>query len=96
MAKHARLFEAAALWHRLDCNAPDRTAPSILCRKLDQIAKNARRLLKSLGVVDIDEAADGPGDPEILDAMILLGERDATPVMAPVSAIPLSLCSEPR
>ena len=37
--------------------------------------------MKSLGVVDLDEAADGPGDPQILDAMILVGERDATPVM---------------
>ncbi len=81
IAKHAKLFEAAARWHRLDCNAPDRTAQSILCRKLDQIARNGHRILTNLGVVDVDEAADGPGDPEILDAMILLDEPDATPLM---------------
>jgi hypothetical protein len=81
IAKHAKLFEAAARWYRLDRNLPDRSAPSSLCRKLDQIAKKARRLLKSLGIDDATEAADGPPDREILDAMILVGERDAIPVM---------------
>ncbi len=81
IAKHAKLFEAAALWHRLDCNRPVRTAPSILCRKLQKVAKSARRLLTDLGVADVDEAADGAGDPEILDALILLGEPDAAPVL---------------
>src|SRR5208283_1874424 len=58
--EHAKLFEAAARWHRLGCASPDRPAPSILRRKLDRIAKNARRLLESLGVVDLDAAVDGP------------------------------------
>ena len=62
-------------------DVPDLTglvpAPSSLRRKLDQIAKNSRRLLKSLGVVDLDEAVDGPGDPEIFDALILLRESDS-------------------
>ncbi|MEJ0094975.1 MAG: hypothetical protein WDN46_25755 [Methylocella sp.] len=79
--KHATLFEAAARWYRLDSARLARTPPSSLRRKLDQIAKSGRRLLKSLGVVDLDEAVDGPGDPEIFDALILLGERDTTPVM---------------
>jgi hypothetical protein len=81
IAKHAKLFEAAARWHRLDCASPKRTAPSTLRRKLDQVAKRARGLLESLGVVNLDEAVDGPGDPQILDAMILASESDATPLM---------------
>jgi hypothetical protein len=81
ISKQAKLFEGAARWYRLDRARLERTAPSSLRRKLDQIAKSARRLLKNLGVVDLDEAADGPGDPEIFDALILLGERDTTPVM---------------
>ena len=28
IAKHAKLFEAAARWYRLDRNSPDRVAPS--------------------------------------------------------------------
>jgi hypothetical protein len=36
--------------------------------------------LKNLGVVDLEEAADGPGDPEIFDALILLGEDDPSPI----------------
>lgn len=63
IAKHATRFEAAARWYRLDRASPKRSAPSTLCRKLDQIEKRARGLLKSLGVIDLDEAIDGPGDP---------------------------------
>jgi hypothetical protein len=74
-------FEAAALWFRLDKRQPRRTAPSKRCEKLNQVAKSARRLLKSLGINDPDEAADGPGDPEIFEALVLTGEPDANPVM---------------
>ena len=42
---------------------------------------SARGLLKNLDVVDLDEAVDGPVDPQILDALLLVGESDATPVM---------------
>jgi hypothetical protein len=73
IAKHENRFEAAARWHRLDRRRPERTAPSKLDEKLGQVAKNARRLLKSLGVNDPHEAADGPGDIEILDALVLAG-----------------------
>jgi hypothetical protein len=52
-----------------------------LRRKLKQVAESARRLLKSLGVNDPDEAVDGPGDREILNALVLLGEPHADPVM---------------
>jgi len=75
VAQHKNLFEAAALWYRLGQRRPKRIAPSKLCEKLDRVAKNARRLLKSLGVNDLDEAPDGPGDPEILNALVLLGDR---------------------
>jgi hypothetical protein len=81
ISKHANLFEAAALWYRLDKRRRDRTSPSSLRRKLDTVAKNARRLLKSLGVSDPDEAADGPGDLEILNALVSLGEPSEDPVI---------------
>jgi hypothetical protein len=89
ITKRAELFEGAARWYRLDRNRHDRSAPSILCRKLDQIAKRACRLLESLGIDDASEAADGPPDPEILDAMILVGERDAIPVFEATQRIGL-------
>ena len=75
--KQAKLFEQAARWYRLDLARLDRTAPSELRRKLDQIAKSGRRLLKNLGILDLNEAVDGPGDPEIFDALTLLGEGNS-------------------
>jgi hypothetical protein len=81
IAKHENLFEAAALWYRLDRRRPKRIAPSKSREKLDRVAKNARRLLKSLGVDDPDEAADGPGDAEILHALVLSGEPNEDPVI---------------
>jgi hypothetical protein len=80
-AKHENLFEAAALWYRLAKGRPKRVAPSKLREKLDPVAKNARRLLKSLGVIDPDEAPDGPGNREILAALVLVGERNEDPVI---------------
>ncbi|WP_298428455.1 hypothetical protein [Rhodoblastus sp.] len=80
IANHVTLFEAAARWYRLDSASPKRSAPSTLCRKLDRISKNACRLLRSLGLADVNKAVDGPGDPQILDALILLDDDDATPV----------------
>jgi hypothetical protein len=74
-------FEAAAIWFRLDQRRPERSAPSKLREKLNRVASSARRLLKNLGINDPDEAADGPGDREIFDALVLLGETDATPVL---------------
>jgi hypothetical protein len=38
-------------------------------------------LLKSLGINDPVEAANGPGDPKILKALVLTGERDENPVV---------------
>jgi hypothetical protein len=57
------------------------SAPSKRREKLNQVAKSARRLLDSLGIDDFDEAADGPGDPEIFKALMLTGEPDENPVV---------------
>jgi len=74
-------FEAAALWFRLDKRRPKRPAPSKQHEKLTQVAKSASRLLKSLGVDDSDNAADGPGDHEIFRALVLAGEADENAVL---------------
>jgi hypothetical protein len=81
VAKHGNLFEAAAIWYRLDGRRPRRIPPSKLRDKLDRIAKSAHRLLKNLHINDPDEAADGPGDPEILHALVLSGEPNQDPVI---------------
>src|SRR5262245_2989063 len=74
-------FEAAALWFRLDKRRPRRTAPSKQREKLNRVAKSARRLLESLGINDPNEAADGPADPEVFEALVLVGESNANPVL---------------
>jgi hypothetical protein len=81
IAKHENLFEAAALWYRSDRRRPSRIAPSKSREKLERVTKNARRLLESLGVNDPDEAPDGPGDTEILRALVLGGEPNEDPVI---------------
>ena len=81
IVKHANLFEAAARWYRSDKRRPARIAPSKSREKLDRVAKNAGRLLKSLGVNDPDEAYDGPGNPEILRDLVLTGEPNEDPVI---------------
>jgi hypothetical protein len=74
-------FEAAALWFRLDKRRPKRPAPSKQREKLTQVAKNARRLLKSLGINDPNEAVDGPGDPEIFKGLVLTDEFNENAVL---------------
>jgi hypothetical protein len=81
ITEHEKLFEGAALSYRLDRRRRKRIAPSKLREKLDLIAKNARRLLKSLAVNDPGEAPDGPGNSEILAALMFLGERNEDPVI---------------
>jgi hypothetical protein len=71
-------FEAAAIWFRLDQRRPSRSAPSKRREKLTQVAKNGRRLLKSLGINDPGEA---PDDPDIFKALVLTGEPDENPVV---------------
>ena len=60
---------------------PKRPAPSKQHEKLTQVAKSARRLLKSLGIEDPDNAVDGPGDHEIFRALVLAGEPDENAVL---------------
>jgi hypothetical protein len=74
-------FEAAALWFRLDRRRPKRAASSKQREKLTQVAKAARRLLKNLGIEDLGEMADGPGDPEIFKALVLTGELNEEAVL---------------
>jgi hypothetical protein len=81
VAKLKAQFEAAAIWFRLDQRRPSRSAPSKLREKLTQVAKSARRLLKSLGINDPDEAPDGPGDPDVFKALVLTGQPDEKPVV---------------
>jgi hypothetical protein len=81
VAKLKAQFEAAAIWFRLDQRRPSRSAPSKQREKLTQVAKSARRLLKSLGINDPDEAPDGPGDPDVFKALVLTGEPDEKPVV---------------
>lgn len=69
VAEHARAFEAAALWYRLDTSRPPRQAPSAMLTKLKQIENSARRLLKHLGIDDPRAAADGPGSQDVLWAL---------------------------
>ncbi len=61
----------------------DQGAPPhpVYAGKSTRSLKDARRLLKSLGVSSPDEAADGPGDPEIRNALVLLGEPNEDPVI---------------
>jgi hypothetical protein len=79
--EHENLFEGAARWYRIDKKRPKRTAPSVLRRKLNQTSKSAHRMLKSLAVNNPNDAADGPGDPEILNALVLMGEPNEDPII---------------
>ena len=74
-------FEAAALWFRLDKRRPKRPAPSKQHEKLTHVAKSARRLLKSLGIDNPDNAFDGAGGHEIFMALVLAGEPDENAVL---------------
>jgi hypothetical protein len=87
IAKHAAHLETAALWHRLDKRRPRRIAPSKMRAKLDRVAKSARRLLKSMGVNDAEEAADCFGDHDILKALVLVGDVNEDAVTAAIRQI---------
>lgn len=62
-------FRAAAMWYDLDRREPKRMPPSKLKDRLVRISKNANRLLKSLGVESAEDAADGPAERAILEAI---------------------------
>ena len=64
--RHAKGFEAAAVWYRSDDRAPkslDRIAPSTINKKMTQIANAARKLLRHLAIHDPREADDGHPEP---------------------------------
>ena len=75
VVEHKRLFEWAANWYGLDRGLPRdapprprRTPPSKM-RENQRLAKSARRLLKDLEIKDHEEAADGPGNFDLLEAL---------------------------
>ena len=68
--QQARCFEGAGHWFWLDKRTPPRSRPTDLRRQLGQIQDAADRLLAHLGV-DAAEAADGPGLPDVFDALAL-------------------------
>jgi len=76
VVEHKRLFEWAADWYGLDRGLPRdapprprRTPPSKMREKLQRLAKNARRLLKDLEIKNYEDAADGPGNFELLEVL---------------------------
>jgi hypothetical protein len=87
IARHENLFEEAGRWYRLARRRPTRIAPSKMRDKLGEVSKNARRLLRSLGVNSRADAADGPGSRELVAALVLLGERKEDPVIEAVGRI---------
>jgi hypothetical protein len=87
IATHRNLFEEASRWYRFAREQPTRIAPSKMRDKLEEISKNARRILKSLGVDNPADAADGPRSRELLAALVLLGERNEDPVIEAVARI---------
>jgi hypothetical protein len=87
IAKHENLFEEAARWYWLARRRPTRIPPYRMRNKLHEVAKSARRLLKSLGVNSPADAPDGPGSPEILAALVLLGERNEDAVIEATARI---------
>jgi hypothetical protein len=87
IAKHENVFEEAARWYRLAKDRPTRIAPSKMRDKLEEVSKNARRILKSLGIDNPADAADGPRSRELLAALVLLGERNEDPVIEAVARI---------
>jgi len=53
----------------------------VCCVLRGESAVRPASLFTSLGINDPGEAADGPGDPKILHALVLLGERNEDPVI---------------
>jgi hypothetical protein len=69
--RYEKRFEAAAMWFRLnrEGSKTKRTAPSAIEKRMNQIANTARRLLWHLEVFNYRNAADGPGDFALLEAL---------------------------
>ena len=67
--RHQNRFEAAAALYRSDCRSPRRVPPSTIARRARAIAAAAKKLLHHLEVLDYRNAADGPGDFGLLEAL---------------------------
>lgn len=67
--RHGPHLEHAAWCYKNNLSPFKGRTPSELQIKLNQIARAAQRLLRHLGVTDVSEAPDGPGDREILHAL---------------------------
>lgn len=65
---HSQQFESAAFWYLHDGRFSLLQKPAEQRKKMQQISRSARRLLKSLGVDDPTDSLDGP-HPEILDIL---------------------------
>ena len=64
-------FEAAAAWYRADCRSSRRVPPSTIKRQANGIAAAAKRLLRHLEIYDSCNAAEGPRDVALLEALAL-------------------------
>jgi len=67
--RYGARFEAAGWFYQNRGKAFEGRTPGQLKERLAQVNRNARRLLKSLGVEDLRDSPDGPGDREILDVL---------------------------
>jgi hypothetical protein len=76
VARQEKRFEGAALWYRLSKRRNKGTPPSKLRGKLERVGRSAHRLLETLGVPRVEEAPDGPGDQELLEALVLEGDAN--------------------
>lgn len=70
-------FESAAVWYRQDSrsSAIDRVAPSKISKRMTQIARAARKLLRHLEVCDPRDAQDGTGGIELLEFLASADDR---------------------
>ena len=77
--EHRREFQDAAHWFEVRSISPKPAAPSAGRKKLDQIAKAARKLLTHLGVDDPANASDGPGTESIFEVLASVeGQSEAS------------------
>ena len=71
VAQQRNAFEAAATWYRFDCRTPRRVPSSTIKRQATLIATAAKRLLRHLEIYDYRNAAEGPRDLDLLEALAL-------------------------
>ena len=70
--RHEKIFEAAAMWYRLYCEARigERITPFRMRKRMTKIASAAERLLKHLG--------DAPDGPALAVLEVLASSDDGT------------------